>query len=131
MRSLLVALLVVAVPAAAVGDKPRKPRTPRVEKARYNVTGTYTSNYDEVRLVQRGTLVEGEYVCCGGGSIVGRLDGKVIRFHWREGKDDAAWEGNGVWVIGEGGALRGTWGAGDSDDDGGEWNLDRMAEVVE
>jgi len=121
----LVPLAGLAVALALVG--PSAGASPPRKKPAVDVTGTYSSNYDEVRLVQRGTLVEGEYVCCGGGTITGRLDGKVIRFHWEQA-DGAG--GGGVWTVLPGGAIRGTWGTGDSDDDGGEWNLDRSSAIA-
>ena len=44
----------------------------------FDVSGRYTSNYDDVHLTQRGDRVTGSYVCCGGGTIDGRiLDGRT------------------------------------------------------
>jgi hypothetical protein len=87
-----------------------------------DVTGDYASNWDDVRLVQEGSYVHGTYVCCGGGTIEGRIyEGRVIRYHWKQ----PAAEGEGVWEIMPSGRLEGTWGSGQSDDDGGRWDLER------
>jgi hypothetical protein len=86
-----------------------------------NVSGVYTSNWDEVTLHQDGTRVRGTYVCCGGGTIDGRIvEGRVIKFHWHEPR--GAGDGEGVWVIKDG-RLDGTWGHGQSATDGGPWTL--------
>lgn len=90
--------------------------------SRLNVTGVYTSNWDEVTLHQDGTRVRGTYVCCGGGTIEGRIvEGRVIKFHWHEPR--GAGHGEGVWVIKQDGRLDGTWGHGQSESDGGPWTL--------
>ncbi len=87
-----------------------------------NITGTYSSNWDEVKLVQDGDKVTGTYVCCGGGTIEGRIiEGRVLRYRWHEPKGAGA--GSGVWKIGSDGRLDGTWGFGKSTDDGGPWTL--------
>jgi hypothetical protein len=98
--------------------------TPRVD-----VTGEYTSNWDDVRLVQEGTRVEGTYVCCGGGTIEGRIiEGRVIKFHWHEPR--GAGDGEGIWKITADGRLTGTWGRGQSNNDGGPWNLALKAQTA-
>jgi hypothetical protein len=122
MLSRLVVVAAVALAPFSADAAPRK-------QARIDVTGVYDSNYGEVRLVQRGTLVEGEYVCCGGGRLEGRIDGRVIRFYWVESERKA--DGHGVWrVVGTGSELLGTWGSDQSEDDGGEWNLKRVDELA-
>lgn len=89
-----------------------------------SVTGEYTSNWDEVSLVQTGTRVSGQYVCCGGGTIEGTIiEGRVIRYHWSEPR--GAGEGMGLWRIQKDGTLDGTWGHGQSESDGGPWTLAR------
>ena len=86
------------------------------------IAGDYTSNWDAVKLVQDGTHVSGTYVCCGGGTIEGRIiEGHVIKFQWHEPR--GAGDGEGVWVIKPDGRLEGTWGRGQSDSDGGPWTL--------
>lgn len=90
-----------------------------------SVTGEYTSNWGDVRLVQEGSYVRGTYVCCGGGTIEGRVSQRVLRYHWRQ----PGGEGRGVWEI-EGGRLLGTWGVGDSESDGGRWDLERKAAIA-
>ena len=117
-RIVLVVALVLA-PYAADAGPPKK-------KAPIAVAGVYSSTYDEVRLDQHGSIITGEYACCGGGSIEGRITGRVIKYHWR-GEDGT--EGNGVWTVVAPGVLRGTWGSDDSEDDGGEWNLDRVRDA--
>lgn len=106
-RWLLGLLLLLSPIAAADGGQP-------------DVTGTYDSNYHEVQLVQRGDRVTGTYVCCGGGTIEGRIVGRTLRYRWREPHS----EGRGVWHI-ESHRLAGTWGSGRDDDDGGRWDLTR------
>lgn len=90
---------------------------------RVDVSGDYASNWDDIHLVQDGNRVRGTYVCCGGGTIEGRvIENQVIRFEWDEPR--GAGHGRGVWVI-RGNRLEGTWGRGESADDGGPWNLER------
>jgi hypothetical protein len=92
-----------------------------------DVSGSYESNWDNVQLVQEGKYVHGSYVCCGGGTIDGRIyDGRVIRFHWKQPNGG---EGEGVWEI-VGDRLEGTWGSGQSDDDGGRWDLVRKSSLA-
>jgi hypothetical protein len=91
-----------------------------------DVTGDYASNWDDVRLVQQGSYVHGTYVCCGGGTIDGRIyEGRVIRYHWKQ----AGAEGEGIWDI-TGDRLEGTWGTGQSDGDGGRWELVRESALA-
>ncbi len=93
-----------------------------------DVTGLYTSNWDDVRLVQEGRYVHGTYVCCGGGTIEGTIyDGRVIRYHWKQPNGG---EGEGVWEIVSPERLEGTWGSGQSDSDGGRWDLVRKASIA-
>jgi len=90
-------VMMVAVAAATAG-------TPSVD-----VTGEYTSNYDDVRLVQHGNY-----------------ESHVIRYHWKQSGS----EGEGVWEIKDSEHLEGTWGTGQSDSDGGDWNLERKHALV-
>jgi hypothetical protein len=115
LRALPVALVLsVAAVAAASGSRVAL------------VTGEYTSNWDDVSLVQTGTRVSGQYVCCGGGTIEGTvIEGRVLRFKWSEPR--GAGEGMGVWVIKKDGTLEGTWGSGPSDNNGGPWTLSRKS----
>ena len=93
-----------------------------------DVSGAYDSNWDKVMLVQDGKYVHGTYVCCGGGTIEGRIyEGRVIRYHW---KQPGGGEGEGVWEIVALGRLEGTWGSGQSDDDGGRWDLARKSSLA-
>lgn len=87
-----------------------------------NVTGEYSSNWDAVTLTQDGDRIRGTYVCCGGGTISGRIiEGRVIKYHWHEPR--GAGDGEGVWTITRSGRLEGTWGHGQSERDGGPWTL--------
>lgn len=105
---LVVALLLVFTVASA--------SAPRID-----VTGEYASNWDDVRLVQRGMDIHGTYVCCGGGTIEGRIyEGRVIRYQWKQPNGG---EGEGVWEILPSGRLEGTWGSGGDDSHGGRWDL--------
>ncbi len=83
------------------------------------VTGSYHSNWDDVKLVQDGDRVHGTYVCCQGGTIEGRVvEGRVLHYVWRQ----PGGSGRGVWTI-VGDHLEGTWGWGRSETDGGRWDL--------
>jgi hypothetical protein len=113
--AVLAAAFVLAPPADA---NPRKKKAPAVD-----VSGLWASTYEDVRLRQHGAYIEGEYVCCGGGTIDGKLVGKEIRYHWA-GADGTS--GNGVWTVVDRKTIRGTWGSDESTDDGGEWNLDKL-----
>jgi hypothetical protein len=87
-----------------------------------NITGSYSSNWDDVRLVQDGDRVQGTYVCCGGGTIEGRIiEGRTLRYVWRQ---PSGW-GLGVWKI-DSKHLDGTWGTGQNEANGGRWDLERM-----
>jgi hypothetical protein len=88
--------------------------------ARVDVSGAYASTWDRVDLTQRGDRIHGTYVCCGGGTIEGRvIEGRVIRYRWKQ----PGGEGLGVWTIEPSGRLAGTWGWNQSDHDGGRWDL--------
>jgi hypothetical protein len=91
-----------------------------------DVTGSYHSNWDDVHLVQQGNRVHGTYVCCGGGTIEGTIRGRILRYHW---ESPAGGSGNGVWLI-ESSRLEGTWGSGQSERDGGRWDLWRFDEIA-
>jgi hypothetical protein len=123
----LVVVVVVAAlialtfaPAADAGPHRSKPVV-------IDVSGTYSSTYDQVQLWQHGSQIEGEYVCCGGGTIEARIVGRVIKYHWAQSDGT---EGDGVWRVVSDGKLVGTWGRDGSADDGGEWNLDRVGDNI-
>jgi hypothetical protein len=87
-----------------------------------DVTGDYASNWDDVKLVREGSHVHGTYVCCGGGTIEGKIyQGRIIRYHWKQ----PGGEGEGIWEIVAPDRIEGTWGSGQSDNDGGRWDLQR------
>ena len=109
-------LMMVAVAAA----------TP--SSARVDVSGDWSSNWDDVRLVRTGKYVHGTYVCCGGGVIDGQIyDDRIIRYHWKQPNGG---EGEGVWEVISSDRIEGTWGSGQSDDDGGRWDLARKPSIA-
>ncbi len=91
------------------------------------VTGSYQSNWSEVRLEQHGMHVTDTYVCCGGGTLEGEITGRALHFRWHEPR--GAGDGRGVWTI-DGDRLDGTWGHGSSESDGGPWTLQRTASQI-
>lgn len=118
LRIVLVFGLLVTLAGVAVSDRAKPPF----------VGGHYKSNWDEVTLQQKGDHVTGTYVCCGGGTIEGRIiEHRVIKFVWRQ----PGGSGRGVWTIGPD-RLDGTWGAQDSESSGGRWDLakDRPAVAI-
>jgi hypothetical protein len=114
VRVLLALLIMVAVSAAST--------------RRYDISGEWASNWDDVKLVREGKYVRGAYVCCGGGTIEGQIyDERIIRYHWKQPNGG---EGEGVWEIVSSERLEGTWGSGQSDDDGGRWDLVRKSTLA-
>src|SRR5215831_12619250 len=113
MKAACVIALAVSAPLAAFAAGP------------IDVTGVYHSNWDEVRLVQHGTHVTGTYVCCGGGTIDGELDGQILRYRWHEPR--GAGDGSGIWRV-NGARLDGTWGR-STVDDGAPWILEKIVEA--
>ncbi len=111
-------IAVVAV-AASLAIAPFAFATESPQQRQVNVTGTYHSNWDDVKLTQDGNRVYGTYVCCGGGTIEGKIiEGRTLRYIWRQ----PGGTGLGVWTIGAG-RLDGTWGGNQSDSSGGRWDL--------
>jgi len=109
VRAVIVAILAFA--SVALATTPSR-----------SVTGSYHSNWDDVKLVQDGDRVHGTYVCCGGGTIDGRIiEGRTLRYVWRQ---PSGW-GMGVWTI-EPGHLDGTWGVGQNETNGGRWDLAKL-----
>ena len=99
-----------------------------VASPQVDVTGDWSSNWDDVKLRREGNYVHGTYVCCGGGTIEGRIyEGHTIRYHWKQPNGG---EGEGVWEIVSSSRLEGTWGSGQSDDDGGRWDLERKPSLA-
>lgn len=92
-----------------------------------DVSGAYQRTWDEVHLRQRGDRVTGTYVCCGGGTIEGRIiDGRVLHDRWKQPGADGA----GAWTIGAR-SLEGTWGWGVDERDGGRWDLTREPQLAQ
>jgi len=93
-----------------------------------DVSGDWASNWDDVKLVREGNYVHGTYVCCGGGTIDGKIyEDRIIRYHWKQPNGG---EGEGVWEIVSAERLEGTWGSGQSDNDGGRWDLVRKSALA-
>ena len=80
----------------------------------------------EIRLILRrqGTRVSGQYgYGAGGGSLQGRMEGEMLVFEWREGGAT----GRGIFRAQQGGeAFSGTWGMGQSANNGGNWTGKRV-----
>lgn len=121
LRTTVAVALATALSGSLLADADRPAPRP------IDVSGTYRSNWNDVTLVQRGDRVTGTYVCCGGGTIEGRiLEGAVIRYRWKQ----PTGEGRGVWNI-ESDRLDGTWGSGTSERDGGPWVLTRAPQMAQ
>ncbi len=80
--------------------------------------GVYDTNYGPVRLVQQGDEVRGAY---DRGSLACRAAGATLACAWAEG--DAV--GRARLTRTPDGSLEGTWGHGESADDGGAWTFVR------
>lgn len=113
LASLSVAAFAITLTPADATERP----SPRI-----NVTGKYNSNWDDISLVQDGDRVTGTYVCCGRGTIEGRIiEGRTLRYVWRQ---PSAW-GLGIWHVGNT-QLEGTWGHQQNESNGGRWDLVRV-----
>ena len=86
--------------------------TPRIEP---NTTfnGVWDSDWGEIKLIQNGIDVIGTFI---GAELNGQVTGRKFFFDWI--KEDENLSGRGVLTI-ENGLLIGSWGHGDSRDDGG------------
>jgi hypothetical protein len=93
------------------------------------IAGSWDSTYGEVRLTQDGDRIWGQYPCCGGGTLSGRIEGSVIKFRWSEPRGAGA--GEGVWRVKRDGSLDGSWGQGQSTTDGGAWKLWRSRQIAQ
>ncbi len=51
-----------------------------------SVAGVYQTDYGMMRLEQDGAVVRGCYDCCSIGQLTGSIEGRVLRFEWREDK---------------------------------------------
>jgi hypothetical protein len=106
-------------PLRLCGDSDNQPKP----KQNFRITGAFDSNYGPVHLERSGDRIAGSYECCGGGVIRGVIRGDELRYTWSQ----PGASGRGRWQIADGGAqLIGTWGSGDSESDGGAWNLSRV-----
>lgn len=114
--------LSLALAATVFADfSPADARRPVVQATFINIDGVWDSTYGEVSITQRGNRIHGEYQCCGGGTLDGYITGSVVKFHWRE--PHGAGEGEGVWRRSNDGTLQGSWGVGQSDNDGSTWKM--------
>jgi hypothetical protein len=98
-------------------------------KAEPTIAGSWDSTYGIVQITQQGNRVTGQYPCCGGGTLNGRIVEGFVKFHWSEPR--GAGEGEGVWRIEKDGTLDGSWGRGQSDTDGGAWTLWRSRQIAQ
>jgi hypothetical protein len=97
-------------------------------------TGVYFSpQYGEMHVVQNGNAVVGKYTKDErAGRIQGEADGDVMRFEWTESKSmvsnrpqESRGHGYFRYMIDASNGdhvLKGRWGLGDDDSNGGEWN---------
>lgn len=111
-------MFAVAIAAVLVGLTLTATAQPR--PAPIDVTGHYDSNWGYVYLEQAEYKVWGRYKCCGGGLLRGVIRGNVLYYEWTQ----PGASGRGRWVI-VGKQLRGPWGFGGSEINGGPWNLVR------
>lgn len=126
LRLLIAGSCLVGVSLSLPTVEARSPR--RVNTA--NLAGTWDSTYGEVSLTQRGDRISGQYPCCGGGTLEGRIvEGSMVKFHWKEPR--GAGEGEGLWRIQRDGSLDGSWGLGQSASDGGVWKLWRARQIAQ
>jgi len=73
-----------------------------------SVAGVFETNYGMMRLEQDGVAVRGCYDCCGVGQVTGSMDGRVLRFEWRE--DEGKDVGTAMMIVSTAGdALNGEW----------------------
>jgi hypothetical protein len=97
-------------------------------------SGVYFSpQYGEMHIVQNGTAVIGKYTKDErAGRIQGEADGDLMRFEWTESKamvsnrpQESRGHGYFRYMVDASNGdhvLKGRWGLGDDDTDGGEWN---------
>ena len=103
------------------------PEAPYGKSEKAQISGTYDSIWGPVHLEQSGSRIVGTYECCGGGRIEGVLRDGVIQYKWVQ--PDAS--GRGRWTVRKAGhKLVGRWGVGDSETDGGPWDLTRRAQIA-
>ena len=86
-----------------------------------DLSGDYTGTWGSTTLHQQGDHVSGTYAH-DDGEIDGQLDDGRLRFTWREDRG----RGRGTFVVEADGTLRGTWGYGDEETGGGDWQLAPM-----
>lgn len=82
-------------------------------------SGDYTSTYGDVSLIQHGTTVTGTYP---NGTLSCTVRGTTkLECDW----DETGTNGKTTLTRTPDGNLRGTWGNGSSDSDGGDWEMER------
>jgi hypothetical protein len=123
LRALLLAIAVgSAAPARAFAFVPPN-QGPKVVAARW--TGTWTTDYGVMHLVQNGAVVTGDYSYGGPPMVLGRIDGRIdglsLRLRWSESPNGAGM-GDATFVLASDGArFTGTW-TSDSVGTPGIWN---------
>lgn len=134
MRSSFGYSLVLCVLTAACGSSSTSGVTAGPMPAEGNFTGVYFSpQYGEMHLVQNGNAVVGKYKKDErSGTIQGEADGDLLRFEWKELKamvsnrpQESTGHGYFKYLVDPANGdhvLKGQWGLGDSDMNGGEWN---------
>jgi outer membrane protein OmpA-like peptidoglycan-associated protein len=94
-----------------------------------NASGTYETDYGRFHLKHEGTSVTGCYEY-DGGLLTGGLEGRVMKFTWREngGPDD---QGPALMVFSaDGKSMRGIWGTKGSDRMTGTWDGTKVSSEV-
>ena len=83
-------------------------------------SGSWDTNWGRIELTQRGNKVMGHYTGQYTGIIDGTVTGSRLNFTWSQSNGQY---GKGYFDISPDGAtISGSWGAQESDSDGGEWN---------
>ena len=93
-------------------------------------SGLWYSNYGDMELVQTGEQVKGTFTYRSGGTLMGTLEGGVLRFDWVQEGDLSVGRrevsGKGYFVMSsDGQKLEGKWGYGYKFSGGGVWTADR------
>jgi len=82
-----------------------------------NVAGVYQTTYGALKIEQDGARIRGCYDYAGG-KLSGTLNGRVMRFDWRQDQDTRA--GTGIMALSTKGELKGFWY--ENGRLGGEWS---------
>ncbi len=83
-----------------------------------SVSGVYQSDWGSVFLNEQYQNISGTWK---NGTVTGNREGNIINYIWYQGSNPG---GRGIWQISpDCSQLTGPWGKGNSDSDGGYWNL--------